>query len=87
MTQLDIDRWRSTRATRTSSHTYLLPAPVVYRMNVDPESAAIIRSRIHTFGEHPAGLGKFTRTMFAQQLRRSPTPEPIPDADLVTAGV
>ena len=22
-------------------------------------------------GEHPAGLGKFTRTMFAQDLRRS----------------
>lgn len=85
ITQLDIDRWRGEGYTQPLN-SYLLPAPVVYRMNVDPETAAIIRSRIRTFGEHPAGLGKFTRTMFAQQLRRTPTREAIPDADLVTAG-
>lgn len=30
-----------------------------------------IQSRVVTFGEHPAGLGKFTRTMFANDLRRT----------------
>jgi hypothetical protein len=27
--------------------------------------------KVATFGEHPAGLGKFTRSMFARDLRRS----------------
>jgi hypothetical protein len=38
---------------------------------VKPQSSAVISQRLATFGEHPAGLGKFTRTMFAQDLRRS----------------
>jgi radical SAM superfamily enzyme YgiQ (UPF0313 family) len=35
-----------------------------------PETRALILSKVATFGEHPAGLGKFTRTMFARDLRR-----------------
>jgi hypothetical protein len=31
----------------------------------------VIANRLRTFGEHPSGLGKFTRTMFARELRRS----------------
>jgi hypothetical protein len=38
---------------------------------VEPEKKALIENRIATFGEHPAGLGKFTRTMFARDLRRT----------------
>ncbi|MDH3255292.1 MAG: cobalamin-dependent protein [Acidobacteriota bacterium] len=30
----------------------------------------LIENRIRTFGDHPSGLGKFTRTMFARDLRR-----------------
>jgi hypothetical protein len=37
---------------------------------VEPEKKALIENRLATFGEHPAGLGKFTRTMFARDLRR-----------------
>ncbi len=28
-------------------------------------------ANVTIFGEHPAGLGKFTRTLFAHDLRRS----------------
>jgi len=37
---------------------------------VDEKRKAVIENRIRTFGEHPAGLGKFTRTMFARDFRR-----------------
>ncbi len=30
-----------------------------------------LETKIGTFGEHPSGLGKFTRTMFARDLRRT----------------
>lgn len=36
---------------------------------------ALIQTKVSTFGEHAAGLGKFTRTMFARQLRRSVSTE------------
>ena len=42
---------------------------------VEPERKALIQSKVDTFGEHPAGLGKFTRTMFARDLRRTFVPE------------
>ena len=35
-----------------------------------PDDRKLILSKVETFGEHPSGLGKFTRTMFARQLRR-----------------
>jgi radical SAM superfamily enzyme YgiQ (UPF0313 family) len=38
--------------------------------SVDPRVREVIESRIQTFGEHPSGLGRFTRTMFARDLRR-----------------
>ncbi len=37
---------------------------------IDPDVKATLLSRIETFGEHPAGLGRFTRTMFATDFRR-----------------
>ena len=37
---------------------------------VDPSVKETLLSRIRTFGEHPAGLGRFTRTMFATDFRR-----------------
>jgi hypothetical protein len=41
---------------------------------VDPRNRALIEAKLATFGEHPAGLGKFTRTIFARQLRRALVP-------------
>jgi len=38
---------------------------------VEPRKRALLENRLATFGEHPAGLGKFTRTLFAHDLRRS----------------
>jgi hypothetical protein len=43
----------------------------MFHTTVEPERKELIESRIRTFGEHPAGLGKFTRTMFAKDLRRT----------------
>ena len=38
---------------------------------VEPEKRALIETKVKTFGDHPSGLGKFTRTMFARDLRRT----------------
>jgi hypothetical protein len=37
---------------------------------MDAERKAQLLVRVRTFGEHAQGLGKFTRTMFARDLRR-----------------
>jgi len=41
---------------------------------MDQEVRAVLEHRLATFGEHPATLGKFTRTMFAKDLRRRLVP-------------
>ncbi len=41
---------------------------------VPEDRAELIRTKVKTFGEHPSGLGKFTRTMFARDMRRSLLP-------------
>lgn len=38
--------------------------------HVEAKVKSLILSRVTSFGEHPAGLGRFTRTMFARDLRR-----------------
>ena len=38
------------------------------------DTRALILTKVATFGEHPSGLGKFTRTLFARDLRRSVEP-------------
>ena len=50
---------------------YALGSPTRFATKVSPDKRALIEGRIATFGEHPSGLGKFTRTMFAQDLRRT----------------
>jgi hypothetical protein len=51
--------------------SYPYPTPQTFTTTVSPDQRALIESRIDTFGEHPSGLGKFTRTMFARDLRRT----------------
>ena len=41
-----------------------------FRTLSDPDRRALIETKLATFGEHPSGLGKFTRSMFARDLRR-----------------
>ena len=41
---------------------------------VEPDRKTLIGSKIETFGDHPSGLGKFTRTLFARDLRRTMQP-------------
>ena len=78
-TAFDVEEWLADDCTRPLE-SYRYPAPVTLGTAVDAERQAVILDRIDTFGEHPSGLGKFTRTMFARDLRRSLVPEHIEEA-------
>ena len=69
-TSFDVNQWRDEGYSRPLA-SYRLPTATLYMTAVEPDTREKIISRISTFGEHPAGLGKFTRTMFARDLRRS----------------
>lgn len=68
-TRYDVAAWRDADFKRPL-HDFRYDAPRKHSTEVDPKTRALILSRIETFGEHPQGLGRFTRTMFAQDLRR-----------------
>jgi hypothetical protein len=72
-TRFDVPAWRSDDYGQ-SLDAYRCPAPRTFDAVVEPDRRALIESRLATFGEHPAGMGKFTRTMFAQDLRRTLVP-------------
>ena len=65
----DLEKWRNEGYAR-HLEDYSYPEPKTFAAIVEDEPRALIQNRIATFGEHPAGLGKFTRTMFARELRR-----------------
>lgn len=54
---------------------YAFPEPRQLRAEAEPATRKLIETKVATFGEHPSGLGKFTRTMFARDLRRAVAPE------------
>jgi radical SAM superfamily enzyme YgiQ (UPF0313 family) len=64
----DVEAWRDADFAQPLT-SYRMPAPHTWRTAMDPEKRAIIEKRIADYGEHAAGLGKFTRTMFAKDLR------------------
>lgn len=68
----DIEAWREEGYARPLA-TYRLPSPVAFGTTVEPARAQAILTRLRTFGEHAQGMGKFTRTMFARELRRTVT--------------
>ena len=68
-TNYDVERWRDSSYSLPLSAFKLSKTPT-YPTTVSEDTRAKILTRIETFGEHPAGLGKFTRTMFATDLRR-----------------
>ena len=49
---------------------YKYDAPRAIPTRVDPRTKSVLTQRLNTFGEHPSGLGRFTRTMFARDFRR-----------------
>lgn len=68
-TRYDVVSWREDGFERPLSE-YRLPEPVKCRTRLPEERQAVLEQRLETFGESPTGLGKFTRTMFATDLRR-----------------
>ncbi|HRJ90504.1 MAG TPA: radical SAM protein [Pyrinomonadaceae bacterium] len=68
-TSYDVETWRSDQYSRPLS-AYRFESSRIFTAVVSDEASSKIMSRVATFGEHPSGLGKFTRTMFAQDLRR-----------------
>ncbi len=66
----DVEAWRLSKFEAPLSE-HRLEQPAVYRGEMEPDRAAKISTRVDTFGEHPSGLGKFTRTMFSHDLRRT----------------
>lgn len=65
----DIEAWRANDF-KTPLREYRLDEPMWKRAHVEDRVKSLIRSRLETFGEHPQGMGRFTRTMFAKDLRR-----------------
>jgi radical SAM superfamily enzyme YgiQ (UPF0313 family) len=66
----DIEQWSAEQYSLPLS-AYHFGEPRALPTVVDEERKAVIENRLRTFGEHPAGLGKFTRTMFARDFRRT----------------
>lgn len=71
-TAYDIEAWREAGYGVPLS-AFRFAQPVTVTTGVDPRKKAVLKSRIDTFGEHPSGLGRFTRTMFASDFRREVT--------------
>lgn len=69
-TLFDVETWRAEHYQKPLE-SFRFAKTESFATSVSPETRARILNRVSTFGEHPAGLGKFTRTMFAQDLRRS----------------
>jgi radical SAM superfamily enzyme YgiQ (UPF0313 family) len=69
-TNYDVEAWSAEKYIKPLSE-YRYTTARAFATIVEPERKALIENRIRTFGEHPSGLGKFTRTLFARQLRRS----------------
>lgn len=65
----DVEAWRDADFARPLSE-FRMPEPVVIGTYVSPRIREVLSSRIAEFGEHPSGLGRFTRTMFATDFRR-----------------
>ncbi len=76
-TQFDLEAWRRDLYAKRPE-TYCLPEPQSFATAVNPDRKSLIETKIATFGEHPSGLGKFTRSMFAQDLRRVLVPASAP---------
>jgi hypothetical protein len=66
----DVEAWRTSQDGRPLS-AFRASEPIAWHTSMDPEWRAIFEHRLATFGESPATIGKFTRTVFANHLRRA----------------
>ena len=76
----DIEQWVSD-GYKKPLRAYRLPSARPFTTRVEEDKQAAILTRVATFGEHPSGLGKFTRTMFARDLRRTMVSQGAPEAE------
>lgn len=67
--RFDVDAWGAEGFARPLED-YASKATRSWSAEVDPRTRALIMTKVGAFGEHASGLGKFTRTMFARDLRR-----------------
>jgi hypothetical protein len=72
-TSYDVAQWSAENYAKPLSE-YAFEEPQSFATMVEPERKALIENRLLTFGEHPSGMGKFTRTLFARDLRRTLVP-------------
>jgi hypothetical protein len=75
----DVEMWAHNHYDKDLEY-YRLPEPVTFSTTVQSDLLALVQNRIRTFGEHPSGLGKFTRTIFARDLRRKVVKETLHQA-------
>jgi hypothetical protein len=75
-TAYDIEAWRSARDEPLSA--FRSPEPISWHTSMDPEWRAIFEHRLATYGDHPGNLGKMTRTVFGNALRRKLVPARTP---------
>ncbi len=68
-TQYDVELWAESGYARPLSD-FRLRERISVSAECALETKVLILSKIDTFGEHTAGLGKITRTLFARDLRR-----------------
>ncbi len=69
-TTFDVEQWRD-EGYCNSLKDHSLKGEETFSTTMDSERRQELTTKITTFGEHPSGLGKITRTMFARDLRRS----------------
>jgi hypothetical protein len=69
-TNYDVESWSADKYSKPLKD-YRRQQPLALATLIEPDKKALIENRLRTFGEHPSGLGKFTRTLFARQLRHS----------------
>lgn len=72
-TEFDVETWIGERYSKPLD-AYRFDSLRTFVAEAAPDKRALIETKLATFGEHPSGLGKFTRTMFARDLRRSFAP-------------
>jgi len=69
-TSFDVEAWIQEGYCK-SLKEYRFQEPRIFEATVKPDVRSMLEMKIKTFGEHPSGLGKFTRTLFARDLRRT----------------
>jgi len=66
----DVGRWAEEGYAKPLA-AYRSDPPRLLLARTEPATRRLLETKLETFGEHAAGLGKFTRTLFARDLRRT----------------